>query len=149
MTAGQRSAYRPRAGAWSGRMRILFVEDNEVNRRVVKEMLRAGGVEMAEAEDGQVGLGMIDADDYDVILMDLRMPVMDGITAVRHLRARDDAKAALPVIVITADDGPSIDAECLAAGADRVLRKPVNMATLFETIVAVLAKSGGGAVMLA
>jgi CheY-like chemotaxis protein len=130
-------------------MRVLFVEDNEVNRRVVREMLRAGGVEMAEAEDGQVGLNMIEADDYDLILMDLRMPVMDGVTALRHLRARTDAKASLPVVVVTADDGPSIDAECLAAGADRVLRKPVNMTTLFETIVAVLAQSGGAAVMLA
>jgi CheY-like chemotaxis protein len=119
-------------------MRILFVEDNAINRRVVKELLRAGGVEMAEAEDGFVGLQMIEADDYDLILMDLRMPGMDGMTAIRHIRARTDAKARLPVIVVTADDGLTIDAECLQAGADRVLRKPVSMATLFETIVSVL-----------
>src|SRR5882757_2048328 len=105
-------------------MRILFVEDNEVNRRVVREMLRAGGVEMAEAEDGQIGLEMIAAHDYDLILMDLRMPVMDGMTAIRHLRARGDDKAALPVIVVTADDGASIEADCRLAGADDVLHKP-------------------------
>src|ERR1700712_5416757 len=85
-------------------MRVLFVEDNEVNRRVVKEMLRAGSVDMAEAEDGRVGLAMIEMHDYDLVLMDLRMPVMDGMTAIRHIRARQDGKAALPVIVITADD---------------------------------------------
>ncbi|MGZ3378539.1 MAG: response regulator [Phenylobacterium sp.] len=130
-------------------MRVLFVEDNAINRRVVQEMLRSGGVEMAEAEDGRAGLDMIEAHDFDLILMDLRMPGMDGLTAIRHLRARRDAKAGLPVIVVTADDGPTIDAECHAAGADRVLRKPVVMASLFETIVAVLAQGGDSQVMLA
>ena len=131
-------------------MRVLFVEDNEINRRVVKEMLRAGGIEMSEAEDGFIGLQMINDGDYDLILMDLRMPGMDGMTAIRHIRARDDDKAHLPVIVITADDGPSIDADCHAAGADEVLRKPVSMGALFETIGGLLARKGGGdAVMLA
>jgi len=130
-------------------MRILFVEDNEVNRLVVKEMLRAGGHDMAEAEDGRAGLDMIEANDYDLILMDLRMPGMDGLTAIRHIRARDDAKAALPVVVITADDGLTIEADCLEAGAHHVLRKPVAMATLFETIAAVMPKAGGAPAMLA
>jgi len=131
-------------------MRVLFVEDSEINRRVIREMLRAGGVEMAEAEDGQTGLDMIDAHDYDLILMDLRMPRMDGITAIRHIRARPDNKAGLPVIVLTADDGPSIDRDCKAAGADLVLHKPVSMNGLFETIGTLLASKGGdGAVMLA
>jgi CheY-like chemotaxis protein len=84
-----------------------------------------------------------------VILMDLRMPGMDGITAIRHLRGRGDAKAGLPVIVITADDGPNIDADCRAAGADKVLRKPVSMGVLYETIAGLLAARGGDAVMLA
>ena len=131
-------------------MRILFVEDNEVNRRVVKEMLRAGGVDMAEAEDGRVGLEMIDTQTFDLILMDLRMPVMDGMTAIRHIRARTDDKAGLPVIVITADAGPTIDADCRRAGADDVIHKPVSMAALFGTIGALLAQRGDGdAVMIA
>src|SRR5690348_161304 len=120
-----------RAGA---RMRVLFVEDSEINRRVIREMLRAGGVDMAEAEDGQTGLDMIEAHDYDLILMDLRMPRMDGVTAIRHIRARPDDKAGLPIIVLTADDGPSIDRDCQAAGADLVLHKPVSMNSLFEAI---------------
>jgi len=129
-------------------MRVLFVEDSEVNRRVIKEMLRAGGIDMAEAEDGKAGLQMIEANDYDLILMDLRMPGMDGVTAIRHLRARTDAKAQLPVIVITADAGANIDADCRDAGADDVLSKPVSMATLFEAIAGQLAKRGDNAVML-
>jgi CheY-like chemotaxis protein len=131
-------------------MRILFVEDNEVNRRVVREMLRAGGVDMSEAEDGQIGLEMIDTQDFDLVLMDLRMPVMDGMTAIRHIRRRTDGKAGMPVIVVTADDGATIDADCLAAGADDVLHKPVSMGALFGAIGAVLAGRGDeSAVMIA
>ena len=130
-------------------MQVLFVEDNAINRRVVKEMLGAGGIEMSEAEDGLIGLQMIEANEYDLILMDLRMPGMDGITAIRHLRARPDRKAGLPVIVITADEGLSIDSDCKLAGADDVLRKPVSMAVLFDTIGAVMAGRGGASAMLA
>jgi CheY-like chemotaxis protein len=130
-------------------MRVLFVEDNEVNRRVVREMLRAGGIEMAEAGDGAAGLKMIDENDYDLVLMDLRMPGMDGMTAIRHLRTRGDAKASLPVIVVTADAGSSIDADCKAAGADDVILKPVSMSSLFNAIGSILARGGDAQVMLA
>ena len=130
-------------------MRVLFVEDNEVNRRVVREMLRAGGIDMFEAPDGAVGLQMIADHDYDLILMDLRMPGMDGITAIRHLRARGDDKAALPVIVVTADAGSSIEADCRAAGADGVLLKPVSMTALFDAIGQLLANRNGGDILVA
>ena len=122
-------------------MRVLFVDDSDVNRLVVREMLRAAGIEMAEADSGAAGLEMIAANDYDLILMDLRMPGMDGLTAIRHLRARGDAKAALPVIVVTADAGPSIEADCKAAGADDLVMKPVSMALLFDAVVRLATRS--------
>ncbi|MBL8773777.1 MAG: response regulator [Phenylobacterium sp.] len=130
-------------------MRVLLVEDNDVNRRVVREMLRAGGIEMAEAADGEIGLQMIADSDYDVVLMDLRMPGMDGMTAIRRLRARGDAKASLPVIVVTADAGSSIEPDCLAAGADGVLLKPVSMNGLFDAIGKVVAGRKGGDILVA
>ena len=130
-------------------MRVLFVEDNEVNRRVVKEMLTAGGIDMSEAEDGNVGLQMIEDNEYDLVLMDLRMPGMDGMTAIRHIRAREDDKAQVPVIVVTADAGSSIDADCRAAGADEVILKPVSMTNLYDTIGALLARRGGDGVLVA
>ena len=130
-------------------MRVLFVEDNEVNRRVVKEMLAAGGIEMSEAEDGAAGLKMIEANDYDLVLMDLRMPGMDGMTAIRHIRARPDDKATVPVIVVTADAGSTIDADCKDAGADEVILKPVSMTNLYDTIGALLARRGGDGVLVA
>jgi len=115
----------------------------------VGEMLRAGEIEMAEAEDGETGLRMVEENDYDLILMDLRMPGMDGLTAIRHIRARGDAKAQAPIIVITADAGSTIEADCKAAGADDLLLKPVSMTALFNAIGALIARGGQGSVMLA
>ena len=128
-------------------MRVLVVEDSEINRRVLREMLRAGGLEMFEAEDGAMGVEMVDANDYDLILMDLRMPGMDGLTAIRHIRARTDDKANLPIIVVTADAGATIEADCKAAGADDVVLKPVSMTTLFDAIGRLLAQRSQGVVL--
>jgi len=115
-------------------MRVLFVEDDSMNRRVVKDMLTIVDTEMAEAEDAETGLAMIDANDYDIILMDLRMPGMDGLTAIQHIRARTDAKAKLPIIVVTADTAADLRDRCMAAGANHVLAKPVAMNALFDAI---------------
>jgi CheY-like chemotaxis protein len=122
-------------------MKILFVEDDAMNRRVVRDMLSVVGAEMAEAADAETGLAMIDASDYDVILMDLRMSGMDGLTAIRHLRARTDAKGSLPVIVVTADAAVDLRATCLAAGADEVILKPVAMNLLFDAISQIITRS--------
>lgn len=130
-------------------MRVLFVDDNAVNRSVVKSMLESAGVEMHEAPDGQSGLEMVETGDYDLILMDLRMPGMDGLAAIRHLRARGDAKAALPIVVVTADNGPDIRRQALAAGADDLLHKPVEMTLLFDTVGRLLAGRSEQGAMLA
>ena len=113
---------------------VLFVEDNEMNRLVLKDMLGVAGVAMAEAPEAETGLRMIDEGDYDLILMDLRMPGMDGLTAIRRIRGRPDAKSRLPVIVVTADTSQNIREDCLAAGADDVVLKPVSMDLLFDSI---------------
>jgi len=79
-----------------------------------------------------------------MLLVDLRMPGMDGITAIRHVRARDDDRAAVPIIVITADTALDLRERCLEAGADEVLFKPVAMDALFEAMGRILARDGGG-----
>lgn len=124
-------------------MKILFVEDDAMNRRVVQDMLDVAGAQMTGADSGERGLELLDAQDFDVVLMDLRMPGMDGMTAIAHIRARADDKAALPVIVITADTAPNLRDECLADGADEVLFKPVAMDSLFDAIGRLLAAKGG------
>ncbi|UAK24469.1 response regulator [Sphingomonas nostoxanthinifaciens] len=127
-------------------MNILFVEDDAMNRRVVRDMLTVAGASMDEAENAETGLRMIDQRDYDIVLMDLRMPGMDGLTAIRHVRARTDAKATVPIIVVTADTALDICRDCIDQGADEVILKPVAMNKLFDAIGRLIAR--GGAVML-
>ena len=115
-----------------------------MNRRVVRDMLGVGGIMMAEADSGEQGLELIEANAYAVILLDLRMPGMDGFDVIGHIRARTDAKAALPIVVITADTAVDLRDRCLAAGADEVLFKPVAMESLFDAIAGVLAAREGG-----
>lgn len=115
-------------------MRVLFVEDDAMNRRVVRDMLGVAGLDMSEAPEAETGLKMIGENDYDLILMDLRMPGMDGLSAIRNIRARGDLKGTLPIIVVTADMAVNIRENCLAAGANDVILKPVAMDLLFDAI---------------
>jgi two-component system, OmpR family, response regulator QseB len=125
-------------------MNILFIEDDPMNRRVVKDMLDVAGATMAEAAWAEEGLARIDAERFDVILVDLRMPGTDGFETIRRIRARDDEKAELPIIVVTADAAVDLRERCLALGADDVLFKPVAMDALFDSIGRVLASRSGG-----
>ena len=115
-----------------------------MNRRVVKDMLDVAGATMAEAESGEQGLAMLDSRDYEMLLVDLRMPGMDGITAIHHIRARHDAKAQIPIIVVTADIADDLRERCLEAGANEVLFKPVAMDELFDAMGRILARSAQG-----
>ena len=130
-------------------MRVLFVDDNEMNRKVVKGMLGTSDAVMTEAEDAETGLMILDAGVFDVVLMDLRMPGMDGLSAIRQIRARRDDKANLPIIVVTADNGPDVRGQALAAGADDLLHKPVQMRALFDAIGRAITKTGARGALLA
>lgn len=126
-------------------MKVLFIEDDAMNRLVVRDMLRVGGVDMIEAENGAIGLTMIDQAEFDVILLDLRMPGVDGFEVLRMIRERSDEKAVVPVIVITADSARDLRARCIGCGADEFLIKPVVMEALFTAIGTVIAQKGSAA----
>jgi len=128
-------------------MNVLFIEDDPMNRRVVADMLDVAGAAMTEAESAEIGLKLIEERDFDMALVDLRMPGMDGITAIQLIRGRSDGKAKLPIIVVTADTAIDLRERCIAAGADEVLFKPVAMDALFEAMGRILA-SGEGDVIL-
>lgn len=124
-------------------MRILFVEDDAMNRRVVRDMLSVAGLGLTEAESGERGIAVLEAaladdDPYDVLLLDLRMPGMDGFEVTRSLRARADSLNDIPIIIVTADASPGLEEECLLTGADAVLFKPIAMQSLFDTMAALL-----------
>ncbi|WP_230482998.1 response regulator [Sphingomonas sp. Leaf21] len=128
-------------------MNVLFIEDDRMNRRVVRDMLDVAGASMAEAENAEIGLDMIERDAYHMILIDLRMPGMDGITAIQQIRSRGDAKGEVPIIVVTADSGIDLRERCMSAGADDVIVKPVAMDQLFEAMGRILAGDRGGAMI--
>jgi CheY-like chemotaxis protein len=125
-------------------MNVLFIEDDRMNRRVVRDMLDVAGADMTEAESAEEGLRLIDEQSFDMLLVDLRMPGMDGITAIGHVRRRGDAKSRVPIIVVTADTALDLRERCLAAGADEVIFKPVAMDNLFDAMGRVLAANDDG-----
>ena len=119
-------------------LRFLCIEDDALNRRVLSDMLNVAGGDSHECVSGEEGLAELDTGDFDCILVDLRMPGMDGHTVIERIRSRRDAKSRLPIVVITAEGSGPAMTRCLRSGADRILRKPVVMDELFQCIGAVL-----------
>ncbi|HEY6619270.1 MAG TPA: two-component regulator propeller domain-containing protein [Steroidobacteraceae bacterium] len=110
--------------------RILVVEDQPLNREVAIGMLASLGLEVETAHHGQQALDIVQSRSFDAILMDCEMPVMDGFSATRALRAREPAGAHVPIIALTADVTGTGRAACLAAGMDDHLAKPFRRETL-------------------
>ncbi|MDR6627854.1 PAS domain S-box-containing protein [Caulobacter segnis] len=116
-------------------VRLLLVEDNAVNRELVKAMLEPFGVIVETANDGVAGVEAMRQGEFDLVLMDVQMPVKDGLTATREIRALEGARgAATPIIAMTANVLPEQVANCLAAGMDDHLGKPISPSKLLETV---------------
>jgi CheY-like chemotaxis protein len=118
--------------------RVLLVEDNELNRELAVDLLERAGLVVESAEDGGRAVAMVasaraSARPYDVVLMDMQMPVMDGLAATRAIRA-DDGQDAEPILAMTANAMSSDRALCLAAGMDDVVLKPVDPEQLMRTL---------------
>lgn len=122
------------ATAPDARLRLLLVEDNSVNRELVLAMLEPFDIVVDTAEDGAQGVEAAGRDDYDLILMDVQMPVMDGLTATRRIRARAGAGRRTPIVALTANVLPEQVSACLDAGMDSHLGKPIKADRLLETI---------------
>lgn len=117
---------------------ILLVEDNETNRFVARQMLVSAGHRVIEAENGLVGFERAQAQRFDVILMDISMPVMDGPEATRRIRGGDSKSAGTPIIAVTAHALSDEIASFRKAGMDGYISKPVNRAELISAIADVL-----------
>jgi signal transduction histidine kinase/ligand-binding sensor domain-containing protein/CheY-like chemotaxis protein len=115
--------------------RVLVVEDQALNRDVAEGMLKALGLEVETAHDGNHALDMLARSHYDVVLMDCRMPVMDGYAATTELRRREGNGPRVPVIALTADTTSAAREACLVAGMDDYLGKPFSRATLRAALV--------------
>jgi two-component system sensor histidine kinase/response regulator len=114
--------------------RILLVEDNELNREVALGLLEGTGLNVDHAENGAVAIQMIAKQDYDIVLMDMQMPVMDGIAATKAIRS-DPRYRSLPIVAMTANAMDRDRDVCLAAGMNDHVSKPIDPNELFKTLL--------------
>ncbi|MDP3132962.1 MAG: response regulator [Burkholderiaceae bacterium] len=129
----------PPSPAASRPLRILVADDNPVNLRVATRVLRDMGHSGVLVTDGEKALKALDAQSFDVALMDVTMPVLDGLSTVAVIRERERAgRKKMPVIMVTAFDLPSDRARMLAAGADGYLAKPLERQALEAELAKVL-----------
>jgi CheY-like chemotaxis protein len=112
---------------------VLLVEDNEINQQVAREILEGAGLNVALANDGQEGVNAVKECNYDVVLMDVQMPVMDGYTATREIR-KDKQFKDLPIIAMTAHAMAGDEDKSLQAGMDGHVTKPIDPDQLFSTL---------------
>ncbi|MES2455616.1 MAG: response regulator [Bacteroidota bacterium] len=115
-------------------LRILVVEDNLINQRLVLKLLDKQGHVAAVAENGQIALDKLEAEDFDLVLMDLQMPVMDGYEATRRIRALNSEKAKIPIIAMTAHTVQGDKERCLEIGINEYISKPYHAAELYDSI---------------
>ena len=122
-------------------LRVLVVDDTAVNRELVKLMLEPLGFEVEEASGGAEGIKAAISQAYDLILMDVRMPGVDGLEATRVIRATSKLNGGVPILALTADVQPENAHACRAAGMDDVLAKPIVPQQLLSKIAEWAAES--------
>ena len=115
-------------------LRILLAEDHPTNQRVVQLILGSAGAEVVTVENGALAVEAVARSRFDVILMDMQMPVMDGLTATREIRLAEQGGARTPIIMLSANAMAEHRYEALAAGADLHVAKPVTAASLLAGI---------------
>lgn len=119
--------------------RILLAEDNELNAEIATEILGEAGFEVEHAQDGIICLDMLNKHDYDLILMDVQMPNMDGLKATTVIRRLpDQTKAKIPVIAMTANAFEEDRKKCLEAGMNGFISKPIDIRSLMKTLTQIL-----------
>lgn len=114
--------------------RVLLADDHPLNRRLGQTILALAGCEVAVAEDGDEAVRMATENAFDIILMDVRMPRMDGLAATRAIRALGGLHTRTPIIAVTAEVLPEQVARCLQAGMDDHLPKPIDSTALLEIV---------------
>jgi CheY-like chemotaxis protein len=123
-------------------VKILIVEDNEMNRDMLSRRLARRGYQIALAVDGEEGIAVARSETPDLILMDIGLPVVDGIEATRRLKA-DAATKSIPIIGLTAHAMAGDREKVIAAGCDDYDTKPVELPRLLQKIEALLARFDG------
>ena len=116
---------------------VLIVDDNDFNRELVKDILEDEDITVYEAEDGSSAVELLESeqsDDIDVVLMDMRMPGMDGIETTKIIRTKNGKCTEVPIIAMTADGFETDIGMLQKAGLNGLISKPVDVNTLVEQI---------------
>lgn len=113
--------------------RVVVAEDSAINQQVIRQLLERAGAEVLVADDGREAIRLVSETAVDCVLMDLEMPIVDGLEACRAIR-RDPTRARLPIIAMTAHDSPDDRDRCLAAGMDDFVTKPLHPTRLLTTL---------------
>jgi two-component system sensor histidine kinase/response regulator len=113
--------------------RLLLAEDNEINRQVAQEMLEGFGIDITTAENGADAIALLEAEEFDGVLMDMQMPVMDGVTATRIIR-KNPRFAGLPIIALTANVMVREQNEFIDAGITDYIGKPIDPDRMVTTL---------------
>jgi PAS domain S-box-containing protein len=123
--------------------RVLVVEDNPVNQRVLVLLLQSAGLQAVVAEDGRRAIERLEKEPFDVVLMDLQMPELDGAEATRRIRATPGVLSTVPIIAVTAHALAPETERCMEAGMNAVLRKPVRREELLATLSQFVPRASG------
>jgi CheY-like chemotaxis protein len=115
-------------------LRILVVEDNMVNQKLAKRLLEKRGHNVTMANNGKEAVDAVERERFDVVLMDVEMPEMDGLTATGEIRQKHQETPRLPIIAMTAHAMKGDREKCLQAGMDDYVSKPVRPHELAETL---------------
>lgn len=118
-------------------MKILIVEDNEINRKLIRTILSSKGHLLIEARDGEEALQSIVMERPDLVLMDIQIPKIDGLEATRRIRAMEDLKDT-PIIALTAHAMEGDKEKILDAGCDGYIAKPINTRAFLSEIESII-----------
>lgn len=116
-------------------VKVLIVEDNDINAEILLDMLKDGGAKCIRATNGKQAREIITNMRFDIIIMDCQMPVMDGFTATREIRALPDSAAQIPIVALTANAFEDDRKACIEAGMNDYLSKPVRRSDLYTKII--------------
>ena len=131
---GRAVSSKPQPALPQIKRRILFADDDEVNRLVIGGMLRRVGHDVVFALDGRQAVREVTRQDFDMVIMDMHMPEMDGVEATRAIRTLSSAKARIPIVGLTADAIIENRAHYLSSGLDDLFTKPISASDLAEVV---------------
>lgn len=129
-------------------LKLLIADDTPINLALLTRLLTRKGHSVTQAENGLIAFEHYKADCFDAVLMDVHMPVMDGLEATQKIRSHEEeagAPSQIPIIALTANTEPADRDLYLRSGMDAVLTKPIDIKTLLPTIQEIIAKKNTGA----